>query len=150
MIEYVGPVPMSEWLRLELSNTSRGEHRDFSTLIGKTFSRLEIIKDEAPALFIATQCGQLYGMSDLQQANTIVQIKNSEEELSELIGAKILEAGKTRNNESDADVSITWTYFKLLTDKGYVTITWRGEFSSNDRFANGEVYLWEYCGGGVK
>lgn len=54
-------------------------------------------------------------------------------DLQDLVGAPLAMAEESSNREADNDGSQTWTYYKLATTRGYVTISWYG--SSNGYYS---------------
>lgn len=56
--------------------------------------------------------------------------------LEDIVGSEILMAEEVNNTDHDEEplnekaISYTWTFYKIATIKGYVTIRWYGESNS--------------------
>jgi hypothetical protein len=108
------------------------EHKDISILKGVTLSAID--KTIEQIRFHATD-GREFLMYHSQDCCESVLIDDICGELDSLIGSPILQAEEvTHENENPAGVpvpeyqdSYTWTFYKLATIKGYVTIRWYGE-----------------------
>jgi len=62
------------------------------------------------------------------------QIEDVVGDLEDLVGSPILMAEVSTNSDNprnSRDESFTWTFYKLATVKGYVTIRWYGWSSGN-------------------
>jgi hypothetical protein len=115
-----------------------------SELIGKTIK--EIQKQSDQLIFTIDDDSQ-YKMYHNQGCCENVSIDDIVGDLDDLIGNPILLAEETSNSElsaeqlakrekgieelgddyyDDTDESFTWTFYKLATIKGYVTIRWYG------------------------
>jgi len=110
---------------------------DISVLIGKT---IKSISNEEYALTFITSEGETYQLYHDQDCCEVVKLEDIEGDLEDLIDTPILQAEEVTNEdyenkwveEKKADEnyyldSYTWTFYKLATIKGYVTLRWLGE-----------------------
>lgn len=104
--------------------------RNISELTGLTMANVERQGNEIH--FTATD-GQKWKLHHDQDCCESVTIDDINGELSDLIGAPILQAEEASNEPIPAksahewqDYSFTWTFYKLATIKGYVTLRWYG------------------------
>lgn len=99
------------------------------TLKGKTLKDVIYSSDEI--VFITTD-DEKYMMYHEQACCEKVLVEDIEGSLQDLIGYPILQAEESTNETDTFDRvmgndSFTWTFYKLATIKGYVTIRWLGE-----------------------
>lgn len=103
---------------------------DFKTLLGKTcekIQRIELDDDNNGRIIFTTICGDDYHLYHEQDCCEDVRIKDICGNLDDLIGAPILEAEEVTNDkEHDDEGTSTWTFYKLATIKGSVTINFLG------------------------
>lgn len=114
---------------------------DFSELLGKTLFNIEIKGDDE--ILFTTMDGNLYKLFHWQNCCGSVEIEDICGDLNDLIGAPLLVAEEVSIDEkeelpfiaqtSQSDISGTWTFYKLDTIKGGVTIRWYG--SSNGYYS---------------
>lgn len=104
---------------------------DISVLLDKTLSKIEKIDDIDDELIFYTTDGEVYKMYHEQDCCEDVHIEDIIGDLEDLVESPITMAEETSNNEEESEdfESQTWTFYKLATVKGYVTIRWHG--SSN-------------------
>lgn len=98
-------------------------------LIGKTLSSIKVNKDRDEIKFYCTD-GDVYLMYHDQDCCESVTIEDIVGDINDLIDYPILMAEEAQSNENPkegSDDSFTWTFYKLATVKGYVTIRWYGE-----------------------
>lgn len=105
--------------------------REFKVLLGKTITAVERTPDE---LKIACSDGTKYIQYHSQDCCESVVIEDVIGDLDDLIGEPVLEAEEVTSNANPEGVkvpeyqdSFTWTFYKLGTRKGSVTIRWYGE-----------------------
>lgn len=111
-----------------------GNYVPFATLLGVTISAIEGAETESERITFKTDGGDfaMYHEQDCCESVRVIDVCG---DISDLIGFPILEAEEV---ESDAepedytsdeyrDDSFTWTFYKLSTIKGSVTIRWLGE-----------------------
>lgn len=104
---------------------------DFSDLLGKVLVKIERDGDDRLTFHTADAKWVMYHSQDCCET---VEIEEIHGDLDDLVGTPILLA-----EESTSDVdpegyqrdyppeSATWTFYKLATVKGHVTIRWLGE-----------------------
>ena len=100
---------------------------NFSDLLGKTLTKVEVNSDEDEIRFFCSD-GSEYLMMHMQDCCESVYIEDINGNFDDLIGRPILEAEET-SNEEDAEHygdTCTWTFYKLATNKGYVNLRWYG------------------------
>ena len=110
---------------------------DISEFLGKTVSGIEVNRndnDEHEIVF-SFEGGDVYKMCHVQDCSECVEIEDICGDLDDLIGAPITEAEEVTSQDKTPDVikelvysdSYTWTFYKIGTNKGSVTIRWFGE-----------------------
>jgi hypothetical protein len=105
----------------------------FSILLGKTISKIETT--ETKIIFITSENEQFHLYHD-QQCCEEVYVEDIIGELTDLLESPILMAEEITNKKPDYNG--TWTFYKLATIKGYVTIRWYGH-------NNGGCYSEKVC-----
>lgn len=94
-------------------------------LLGKTLREVKKHCDDI-AIFFATTDGEEYLMYHYQNCCEDVYIEDISGDLNCLINYHITLAEEVSNSNEIDWGSETWTYYKLATIKGYVTIRWYG------------------------
>lgn len=103
---------------------------EISDLIGKTITSIE--RQEDDALRFVTDEGPVYVMFHDQDCCETVEIDEIIGDLDDLVGSPIVEAEEATSDENPKDSgykpeSFTWTFYKIGSGKGFVTIRWYGE-----------------------
>ena len=112
----------------------------FEDLMGKTLTSIVRAEDDDHLIF-TTESGEKYAMYHSQDCCEHVYIEDVCGDLDDLIGEPILEAEEvTHRDETPEGISLpghddsyTWTFYKLATKKGFVTLRWFG--SSNGYYS---------------
>ena len=115
----------------------------FEKLLGKTIVYIDHIEDgdEGDELIFYTKEDVKYRMFHWQDCCENVYIESIVGDLEDLIGSPILLAEEVEQaGEEDTWGTSTWTFYKLSTIKGSVTIRWFGE--SNGYYSE-SVYVEE-------
>jgi hypothetical protein len=107
---------------------------EFNTLLGKTLTKITAVaRDE---VLFETSTGEKYCLYHEQDCCESVIINDVCGDLKDLLSSPITMAEKATSQENPDGTkpeqyqkSFTWTFYKLATVKGYVTIRWYG--SSN-------------------
>lgn len=84
--------------------------------------------EEGDCILFITVENEKFRMFHEQDCCESVYIESINGDLSNLIGTPVLLAEEVTNNEKDEenDISSTWTFYKIGTIKGTVTIRWCG------------------------
>ena len=107
---------------------------EFKILIGKTLKSVENKDDEE--MHFTTTDGESYKLYHAQDCCESVTVEDICGDLANLIGAPILVAEEVINEqdvnpegvpEQEYQDSFIWTFYKIDTIKGGVTIRWYGE-----------------------
>ena len=114
----------------------------FADLLGKTLARVEVADDKQTITFGTTE-GRVYRQWHQQDCCEGVSVEEIVGDLSDLIGEPILLAEEVKHSDETPEgvtppenpESYTWTFYKLATIKGSVTIRWLGE--SNGYYSEG-------------
>ncbi len=102
----------------------------FSSLLGKTLTKVDVGDDE---IVFTTTDGESFKLYHAQDCCENVSVEDVCGDVQDLIGAPILEADESSSGENpegvtvDYQESFTWTFYRLRTIKGGVTIRWYGE-----------------------
>lgn len=105
------------------------EFVNIKDLLNKTLTKIE--KEENVLTFYTSE-GEIYKLGHIQDGWEDVYIEDICGDLDDLIGTPILIAEEVTNSDDpppsdrEYDYSWTWTFYKLATIKGYVTIRWFG------------------------
>lgn len=101
---------------------------NIDALMGKTLT--EIKQNGEDELIFTCQDGERYIMHHLQDCCEYVSIDDIVGDLNDLLNTPITMAESVESGGDGAkdryDESFTWTFYKLATVKGYVTIKWYG------------------------
>lgn len=107
----------------------------FETLEGMT---VVVIKDSSDYITFLTNTGREFIMHHSQDCCESVSVEDITGDLEDLLNTPILKAECVSNQDNPKaeeypDESFTWTFYKLSTIKGSVTIRWYG--SSNGYYS---------------
>jgi hypothetical protein len=98
------------------------------TLLGRTLS--SVVNDKNEEIVFTTTEGGVYKLLHFQSCCEHVRVEEIIGDLDDLVDAPILQAEEISNETAPppeyAD-SYTWTFYKLATIKGSVTLRWLGE-----------------------
>lgn len=114
-----------------------------SDLLGLTL--IDVIVGDDSITFKSSD-GRVFEMYHSQNCCESVSIDDVCGNINDLIGSPILQAEEAESDKTEArthidgslsytDTSWTWTFYKLATAKGYVTIRWYG--TSNGYYSEG-------------
>ena len=105
---------------------------NFEELKGKTLTNVVGLDEESPEAIWFCSDGTQYRMWHWQSCCEMVSINDVIGDVEDLIGSPILLAEEVSNKtdphgQEYEPESYTWTFYKLSTIKGSVTIRWYGE-----------------------
>ena len=115
----------------------REKNVDFSELVGKKIVSVERKRYDddyagydADEIIFGISDGSEYKMFHEQDCCESVTVKEVDNDLQKLVGATVLVAECVKNDQQEYNYgdTFTWTFYKLVTDRGdYFTISWLGE-----------------------
>jgi hypothetical protein len=119
---------------------------NFEDLLGKTLTKIERAGSQYDdELIFVLDTGERYRMYHYQDCCEGVHIEDICGNLDDLTGTPLTMAEEVTNSETNPDgvdvgyqESFTWTFYKLATINGYVTIRWYG--SSNGCYSEGVTF----------
>jgi hypothetical protein len=120
--------------------------KEFSELLGKTITEIVGCSPGSEQVMFVCNDENTYVMDHTQDCCESVSVEDVAGDIGDLIGSPITMAEEAVSNENPEGVekdyqdSFTWTFYKLATVKGYLTIRWYGE--SNGYYSEGvDFYL---------
>lgn len=127
---------------IKSSNTVEGD-LDISVLLGKTVIAIHGLEQYSDQVIFECSDDNKYIMWHEQDCCENVAVEDVVGDVNVLLNSPIKLAEVSSNNnhdEDDEDESKTWTFYKLGTINGYVTIRWLGEsngcYSEEVTFSN--------------
>ena len=103
---------------------------NFIELKGKVLKEIKGLETGNDEVRFFTEGGNVYRMYHEQDCCESVSIEDVCGDVEDLIGSEILVAEEINNLDlgklDEWDEYYTWTFYKLATIKGYVTIRWYG------------------------
>ena len=107
---------------------------NFSILKGLTITSIDGLEDDSAEVVFTTSEGRRFEMSHSQDCCERVSIEDVCGDINDLLNSPILLAEEVTSEEDPVDVNkeyhdclYCWTFYKLSTFKGDVTIRWYGE-----------------------
>ena len=101
------------------------ERINFEDIIGLIFSKVENIDNEE--IVFTVNENESYRLFHWQDCCENVQVESIVGDLEDLTNSPILQAEESSQEGKSSWGSQTWTFYKIATIKGYVTIRWLGE-----------------------
>jgi hypothetical protein len=113
----------------------KSRRTDITELKGQTLVSCNRLKSYGvDEIIFTTTNKKTYRMYHSPDCCESVEIEDICGNLQDLVGSPILQAEESTSNENPSDVtppkyqdSFTWTFYRLATAKGFVTIRWYGE-----------------------
>lgn len=104
---------------------------EITDLLGATLKRIRVMRDadDRQYLLFEDEKGFACKMYHKQNCCESVELVDMPNNFEDLIGSPILVAAVEMNQEEpngESDESFTWTFYKLATIKGSVTLRWYG------------------------
>lgn len=120
-------------------------YADFGSLSGKILRSIEGATKGSGEIIFTLDDGQQFKMYHSQDCCESVEVEDICGAVSDLLGAPIVlaecvsNAPKPTNTEQEDGESNEWTFYKLATNKGAVTIRWYG--TSNGYYSTGVDFV---------
>jgi len=106
---------------------------DISYMIGKTITRIAGLEKGSSGILFICSDGSEYELQHEQDCCEQVEIEDICGDPKDLIGSPLVMAEEVSNyvhEDSEKENYGVWTFYKLATIKGYLTIRWLGESSN--------------------
>jgi hypothetical protein len=105
-------------------NYTEGQSVPFSSLLGKTLASIEGNKGSEKLVF-TDKSGNVFRMLHHQDCCEGVDIEDIAGDFNDIVGSEILLAEEVTSDDTNDEYGM-WTFYKLSTVKGHVTIRWYG------------------------
>jgi len=136
---------------MKIARHKWGEGPKIEDLKGKILTKVEKISDDQ--IIFEAKSGEKWLMYHNQDCCENVRVEDICGDLDDLIGYPLLQAEEVTSHDNPPNIdpetikyqgdSYTWTFYKLATIKGSVTIRWHGEsngfYSESVDFARLEI-----------
>ena len=96
----------------------------FTDLLGQTLTEVIVHDDE---IIFETEAGNRYKQLHQQDCCESVWVEDVCGDTKDLLGRPVLVAEESTECDEGASDSGTWTFYRLATSKGWVTIRWCGQ-----------------------
>ena len=107
---------------------------NFNILKGLTITSIDGLEDDSAEVIFTTSEGRRFEMSHSQDCCERISIEDICGDVNDLLNSPILLAEEVTSEEDPEDIqkdyhddSFCWTFYKLSTIKGDITIRWYGE-----------------------
>ena len=105
----------------------RGWHgRPFAALEGLAIASIKGASVGSGEISIEVMGGRRFRMTHHQDCCESVEIEDIAGDVNDLVGMPILQAEEVSSEGPDTEGSATWTFYKLSTINGSVTLRWLG------------------------
>ena len=112
---------------------------NFNILLGQTLTKIEGLKPGSDDVYFIDSLNRTFVLTHFQECCEDVSVADVVGDLEDLLDSPILLAEEVcSEGEEEEEESCTWTYYKLSTIKGSVTISWRG--TSNGYYSEGVTF----------
>lgn len=116
---------------------------DVSVLVGLTLTAVDGLAKGSEEVVFASGDGRKFLMYHEQDCCESVNIEDVEGDVSDLIGSSITTAEEVDGVAEAPEYaeSYTWTFYRLVTAKGFVVVRWLGESNGyySESVAFGEI-----------
>lgn len=100
---------------------------DFETLKGETLAGIAGAEKSSDRISFLTKSGRFFQMRHYRECCERVDVEDIIGDPADLIDSPLLMAEEVMESGVTEWGTSTWTFYKLATIKGYVTIRWYGE-----------------------
>ena len=106
---------------------------EFDDLLGETIASIEGCKENSDEILITLLNGRKFRMYHQQDCCEGVSVEDVCGDVADIVGSPLTLAEMSTSDKNPEGVvkkyqdSFTWTFYKLATVKGYMTIRWYGE-----------------------
>lgn len=121
------------------------DYLEIDSLMGETLIGINGAEGKSHITF-STKSGRKIHMEHIQDCCEYVYLEDVSGELDDLLGFPILMAEKVTSQDPPSpdhrcqDELEKWTFYKLATEKGYVTLRWYGH---SNGYYSVDVDIWE-------
>lgn len=115
---------------------------EFSVLVGRTIVKIDGLSEGSDRVRIECDDGAAFLMVHFPDCCEDVAVEDVCGDVADLIGSPVLLAEESTNRDEpkpDWSESFTWTFYKLATARGHVTIRWLGQ--SNGYYSESVAFV---------